>query len=122
MVEEFGASSGHSAQRVPDFYAGRFPIGIGQDCQVREGVYFVRNKQHGPVYPQGDLPVHSTVNSSNPLGEYLIELDNQLSIHGTSDPRNVGSTGGTGSICMGDEDIKDVFDILTVNSRVRVLR
>jgi len=91
-------------------YAGRFPIGIGRDQQGLEGVYSVEDKVLQPEDP------------SNPLGRYWIRLSDRIGIHGTNDPRNIGTTGGPGSICLDDQDIEDVHDILSLGSRVQILR
>lgn len=91
-------------------YAGRFPIGVGRDQQGLEGVYSVEDK------------ILQTEDASNPLGRYWIKLNERIGIHGTNDPRNVGTTGGPGSICLDDQDIEDVHDILSLGSRVHILR
>lgn len=91
-------------------YAGRFPIGIGRDQQGLEGVYSVEDKILQPEDP------------NNPLGRYWIKLSERIGIHGTNDPRNVGTSGGPGSICLDDQDIEDVHDILSIGSRVQILR
>ncbi len=91
-------------------YAGRFRIGIGRGQQDLVGTYYVEDKI---VQPAG---------SNDPLGKYIIKLDDQVGIHGTNDPRNIGTAGGPGSILLGDQDLEDVHDILSVGSRVRILR
>ena len=92
-----------------DLYAGRFRIGLGGDPQDLEGTYLVEDKT-----------VHTE--PINPLGKYRIKLTDQIGIHGTSDPRNLGSSGGPGSIFLGDQDLEDVHDILSIGSRVRIVR
>ncbi len=91
-------------------YAGRFPIGVGRDQESLEGTFFVEDK-----VPQSHDP-------SGPLGRYWIKLNDRIGIHGTNDPRNVGASGGPGSICLEDRDIEDVHDILSIGSRVQILR
>lgn len=92
-----------------DLYAGRFRIGLGGDSQNLEGAYRVEDKI-----------VHDE--PASPLGRYWIKLTDRIGIHGTSDPRNLGSSGGPGSIFLGDQDLEDVHDILSIGSRVRIVR
>ena len=107
---------------VQDHYAGRFPIGIGQDQPDLEGTYVVREKVVNPTYYGRDGEIDAD-DPRNPLGERWISLgDNQVGIHGTNDPQNVGQTRPKGSVCLGERDIEDVFDILSVGSRVVIRR
>ena len=102
-------------------YAGRFPIGVGMDHTQLEGSYVVRDKATNPTYygPSGSIPAGDP---NNPLGQYWIDLGDQIGIHGTNDPGNLHRTGGQGSVCLGNPDIEDVFDILSVGSRVVIQR
>ncbi len=106
---------------VQDRYAGRFPIGIGQDHENLEGTYQVRDKLVNPTY-YGREEVVDADDPRNPLGERWIGLGNQIGIHGTNDPKHVGKTQPAGAICLGDRDIEDVYDILSVGSRVVIRR
>ena len=102
-------------------YAGRFSIGTGNDHPQLEGSHTVRQKMIGPTY-YGREGTIAADDPDNPLGKRWIELDNRIGIHGTNYPRNVGAVGGRGAICLGDRDIDDVFDILTIGSRVVIRR
>jgi len=103
-------------------YAGRFPIGIGSDHAQLEGTYAVRDKTVNPTYYGPDRVVVDADDPASPLGERWIGLDGQIGIHGTADPQNVGRTTGRGSICLGDRDVEDIYDILSVGSRVVIQR
>jgi hypothetical protein len=96
--------------KLGGLYAGRFPVGIGRNQLDLEGIYFVQDK-----IVQSDEP-------GNPLGRYWIKLDDRIGIHGTNDPQNVGRDDGPGTICLGEQDIEDVHDILSIGSRVQILR
>ena len=102
-------------------YAGRFSIGTGNDYPQLEGSHTVREKMIGPTYFGRDGTIAAD-DPENPLGKHWIGLENRIGIHGTNYPRNVGAVGGRGAICLGDRDIDDVFDILTVGSRVVIRR
>jgi len=109
-------------------YAGRFRIGIGRDHSVPEGDYIVTNKSVDPTHYVGDRVVHQAGDPNNPLGQFRLGLaqrpgqQSTLAIHGTNDPSNVGRTGGPGAISLGDRDIRDVFGILSVGSKVVIRR
>ncbi|NLY00615.1 MAG: LysM peptidoglycan-binding domain-containing protein [Rhodopirellula sp.] len=106
---------------VQGHYAGRFPIGLGQDREDLEGTYEVRDKVVNPTYYGRDGVIDAN-DPRNPLGERWIKLDDKVGIHGTNDAENVGRTQPHGSICLGDRDIDDVFDILSTRSRVVIRR
>jgi lipoprotein-anchoring transpeptidase ErfK/SrfK len=107
---------------MPDgSYAGRFSIGVGADQPPREGEFSVTDKQVNPVY-QGRGRAVGADDPANPLGERWIGLDSGMAIHGTDRPENVGRTDLPGSISLSPRDAEDVFDILTVGSRVTVRR
>jgi lipoprotein-anchoring transpeptidase ErfK/SrfK len=120
-------------------YAGRFPIGVGGDFMqymqrearagplpTLEGQYTVRDKQFSPIYFGPDRVTMSPSDPNYPLGRRWIDLGSQLGapvgIHGTNDPRNIGHTAGRGSIFLTDRDIDDIYDILTVGSKVTIRR
>ena len=103
-------------------YAGRFPIGIGCDQPKLEGEYTVREKNlnpdyHGPggmTIPGGD--------PRNPLGKFWIGLSDNVGLHGTVDPTNIGRDDNRGTICLGERDIDDLYGILSVGSKVKIQR
>jgi lipoprotein-anchoring transpeptidase ErfK/SrfK len=77
--------------------------------------------------PDPSMPATAPSALPNWFGRRCMDLrtqDNlaQTGIHGTDSPQNIGRTGGHGAIFLGDRDIDDVFDILTVGSRVVVRR
>jgi lipoprotein-anchoring transpeptidase ErfK/SrfK len=102
-------------------YAGRFPIGIGRDHLQLEGTYVVREKSINPTYYGRDRVIDAD-DPANPLGERWIGLGQQIGLHGTNDPRNVGTITREGSICLGERDIDDVYDILSIGSRIVIRR
>jgi lipoprotein-anchoring transpeptidase ErfK/SrfK len=103
-------------------YAGRFPIGVGRDHANLEGSYVVRDKiVHPARYGRTGTPGAGAAGDDS-LGDYWIDLGNQIGIHGTSDPQNLHHTGGPGCVCLGDRDIEDLFGILSVGSRVIIQR
>ncbi len=96
--------------KLRGLYAGRFRIGVGRDAESIEGEYYVEDK-----LVQDDGP-------NSPLGRYWIKLNERIGIHGTNDPRNIGADDGPGTISLDHRDIEDVHDILSIGSRVKILR
>jgi lipoprotein-anchoring transpeptidase ErfK/SrfK len=102
-------------------YAGRFNIGIGREHPPREGVFAVSDKVKDPVYHGADRAV-AAGDPSNPLGQRWIGLGSDLGIHGTDRPENVGRADLSGSVSLTPRDVSDVFDILSVGSKVVIRR
>ena len=102
-------------------YAGRFPIGLGREHPAVEGTYVVTDKLRDPTYYGADRAIEPK-DPSNPLGDRWIGLGKQLAIHGTNDPKNIGRTDLPGCISLSPRDADDVFDILSLGSRVVIRR
>jgi hypothetical protein len=96
-------------------YAGRFPIGVGTDRPTLEGSYVVKDKRI-----VGGPGVAPDPNAS--FGKFYIDLGSGIGIHGTADPRGIRRADNRGTICLSDQDIDDVFGILSVGSRVTIVR
>jgi hypothetical protein len=103
-------------------YAGRFAIGIGCDQPKLEGTYIVREKNVNPAYRGPDGITVPGGDPRNPLGKFRIGLNNNVALHGTVDPQNIGRDDNRGAICLGDRDIDDLYGILSVGSRVVIQR
>ncbi len=102
-------------------YAGRFPIGVGREHPLAEGVYAVSDKSVNPVYRGADRSI-SGGDPANPLGDRWIGLGSEIGIHGTNRPDSIGRTDLPGSISLSPRDAEDVYDILSVGSKVIVRR
>lgn len=103
-------------------YAGRFPIAIGTEHPPAPGQhYVVKNKLVNPTYYGADR-VLTPEDPQNPLGTRKIELDQQLSIHGTNDPAGLDRDDPRGCIRLSARDVEDLYDILTVGSEISVRR
>ncbi|WP_347243641.1 LysM peptidoglycan-binding domain-containing protein [Thermogutta sp.] len=101
-------------------YAGRFHIGIGTDARQCEGSYQVREKTRFPRYFT-DFGVYEAGDPRNPLGPKWIGLEGRLGIHSTTDPAQFDNPQAPGSIFVSAKDMEDLFDILTIGSRVTIL-
>jgi lipoprotein-anchoring transpeptidase ErfK/SrfK len=111
------------AYLVDGRYAGRFPIGVGEEVPVADGKYAISGKIEHPNY---QLPSGENVGGGdprNPLGNLLIEVGEQFGIHGTNSDANIGQVVPPGCIHLRNQDISDLYDmVLTSKSRVTVRR
>jgi lipoprotein-anchoring transpeptidase ErfK/SrfK len=102
-------------------YAGRFPVGLGAENPPQEGSFAVSDKVENPVYYGREKSI-AAEDPSNPLGERWIGLGRQMAIHGTNDPQAIGRTDLPGWISLREQDVEEVFDILSLGSRVTIVR
>ncbi len=107
---------------VQNRYAGRFPIGVGRDQPKLDGNYTVREKTLNPTYYGPDGVTLNPSDPKNPLGGAWIGLSDRIGIHGTNDPQGIGRDDNRGAICVRNRDLQDLYGILSVGSRVTVLR
>jgi hypothetical protein len=107
---------------VQNRYAGRFSIGVGRDQPKLDGQYSVGEKKLNPTYYGPDGITIGPNDPKNPLGGAWIGLTDRIGIHGAADPQNVGRDDNRGAICVGDRDLQDLYGILSVGSRVTILR
>lgn len=97
-------------------YAGRFRVGVGRQLEQLAGDYVVKDKTVSSASPvQGDRWIGLANASGNNIGP-------AVGIHATSNPQDIGSVTASGSISLGGHDIDDVYDILSVGSRVVIRR
>jgi hypothetical protein len=107
---------------VQNRYAARFRIGVGRDIQKLEGEYTVRNKTFNPTYYGPDGVNIGPNDPKNPLGIAWIGLTDRVGIHGAPDPLSVGRENDRGTICVGDRDLQDLYGILSVGSKITIVR
>jgi len=102
-------------------FAGRFPIGVGAEHAATAGEYAVKGKTPNPHYYAADRVV-APEDPANPLGKYWIDLGDKIAIHGTNDPDSLNRDDPRGCVRMHPRDIEDVYDMVTTESRVKILR
>ncbi len=107
---------------VQNRYAGRFPIGVGRDQPKLDGEYTVRDKKPSPTYYGTDGVTIAPNDPKNPLGGAWIGLTDRIGIHGAADPQAIGHDVDRGTICVADRDLQDLYGILSVGSRVTIVR
>lgn len=94
-------------------YAGRFPVGVGPQTAniTRPSFYMVTDKTDtSSMFDEGRTQI----------GRRWIGLGEQLGLHGTDSPASVGTSTGNGVISLGDRDIEDIYDILSIGSKVTI--
>ena len=103
-------------------YAGRFAIGIGRDQTTPvDQELRVQEKLENPVYYGPDQTIAAD-DPQNPLGERWLGLGNHLGIHGTTDLASIGREESRGCIRLAPQDVAQLYDILSVGSRVKIVR
>lgn len=106
---------------LDDRYAGRFPIGRNAPGATPEGEYAVQTKIENPAFYGQDGTVEADA-PGNPLGERWIELSEQVGIHGAADVNAPGHPDTAHCIRMSATDVEDLYDILSLGSKITVRR
>jgi lipoprotein-anchoring transpeptidase ErfK/SrfK len=110
--------------------AYRYRIAVGKEGFSWAGTERVSNVTQWPDwYPpdemrerKPELPKMMTGGQNNPLGARAIYLGNTLyRIHGTNDPRSIGSASSSGCFRMLNKDVVHLASIVNVGSKVVVL-
>lgn len=103
-------------------YVKRYVVGIGKMNTSPIGEFAVREKLENPTYFGPNGMVLEADDPQNPLGERWIDIGNSFGIHGTIEPESIGKSESAGCIRMRNEDVAEVYDLLTVGSQVRIQR
>lgn len=98
-------------------YAGRFPVSVGK-AMVSEGEYEVFDKQIDRAFYGSDGRMIRGGAVNNPFGRNWIDLGQDVSIHGSP---NTGPS-NEGCISLNPRDAQDIYGILSVGSKVKILR
>ena len=110
-----------------DKYACRFPISVGASYAGQTGSFTVQEKALNRGYQLAPgMEVIPAGDPNNPLGTQWIELSKEqgtIGIHGTNRPEQIGTTKrSAGFFGLRDQDITEVYDMLTVGSNVTIVR
>ncbi len=108
-----------------------YPIGIGDEgWETPEGEFAVRCKIERPAWTppaairreHPELPPWVPPGPDNPLGGYWLGFsDTGHGIHGTNQPYGVGRRVSHGCLRLYPEDIRDLYDRVTVGTPVRII-
>ncbi|SRR5579883_2684299 len=108
----------------------RYGVGVGRQGFTWSGTQTITRKAEWPDwYPPAEmvarqpyLPRFMAGGPGNPLGARAMYLGNsEYRIHGTNDPTTIGKFVSSGCIRLTNEDVADLFNRVTVGSKVVVL-
>lgn len=112
--------------------AVRYPVAVGRIGKQWSGTAFVAGKYVNPAWSPPDeikrdkpgLPrVIPGGSKSNPMGTRALVLDRgQYAIHGTNNPKSIGTFASYGCVRMFNADIQDLYDRVGVGTTVVVTR
>jgi lipoprotein-anchoring transpeptidase ErfK/SrfK len=115
----------------PGGQAIRYGIGVGRVGFTWAGMAAVSAKREWPDwYPPADmlrrrpdLPRHMKGGIENPLGARAIYLGSTLyRIHGSNEPETIGQAVSSGCFRMTNEDVTDLYERVSIGTRVIILR
>jgi lipoprotein-anchoring transpeptidase ErfK/SrfK len=110
----------------------RYPVAVGRAGKQWSGTAFVAGKYVNPAWSPPDeikrdkpsLPdVIPGGTKGNPMGTRALVLDRgQYAIHGTNNPKSIGTFASYGCVRMYNADIQDLYDRVGVGAPVVVTR
>jgi lipoprotein-anchoring transpeptidase ErfK/SrfK len=108
----------------------RYTVGVGRAGKQWYGTTSIVRKQIRPAWSppaeiRGGRPawVIPAGAPNNPMGAAALVLaDNELAIHGTNNPGSIGGFVSWGCIRMRNSDIMDIFERVSVGTRVVLMR
>lgn len=104
------------------YYVRSYKIGIGAGQSTPIGEFKVGSKLENPTYYAPEGGVIEPDDPANPLGEYWLGLGDGYGIHGTIEPNSIGKAESKGCIRLRNDDVAEVFDLLTTGSTVMIRR
>ncbi|MES2789845.1 MAG: L,D-transpeptidase family protein [Planctomycetota bacterium] len=103
-------------------YVKRYQVGTGKMNTTPIGDFTVQEKLENPTYYGPDGLVMQPDDPQNPLGERWVDIGNSFGIHGTIEPDSIGKSESAGCVRMRNDDVAEVYDLLTIGSTVRIQR
>lgn len=100
------------------YFVRKYRVGVGRDDSSPTGTFAVQNKVIDPQYTDPDGNVIASGAPNNPLGKRWIDIGDGFGIHGTIQPNSIGRAESRGCIRMLNEDVEEVYDLLTIESEV----
>ena len=114
---------------LPGGQALRYGIGVGRDGFRWGGTHRITAKKEWPSWTppsdmlrrRPDLPRHMAGGIENPLGARAMYLGSTLyRIHGSNEPETIGQAVSSGCFRMTNDDVKDLYDRVSVGATVVV--
>ena len=133
-TEEPGTIIVHTSERFlyvvqPNGRAIRYGIGVGRDGFQWQGLLRITRKQEWPdwtpppemIERQPYLPRFMAGGPGNPMGARALYLGTTIyRIHGTNQPKTIGSAVSSGCFRLVNHDVIDLFDRIPVGTKVIV--
>ena len=113
----------------PNGQALRYGIGVGRDGFRWGGIHRITAKKEWPSWTpprqmltrRPDLPRHMEGGIENPLGARAMYLGSTLyRIHGSNEPETIGQAVSSGCFRMTNDDVKDLYNRVSVGTTVVV--
>ncbi|MEJ7594555.1 MAG: L,D-transpeptidase family protein [Planctomycetaceae bacterium] len=104
------------------WYVHQYPVGTGAENGTPTGKFTIEEKLENPAWYNPEGGVVDADDPENPLGEFWLGLGDHIGIHGTIDPHSIGQAISRGCIHLDDQNIEEVFALLTVGSEVLIRR
>lgn len=110
-------------------YYKEYPVGVGSSriSITPLGDFEITRKVKNPIWEHPHKPIGQVrVGNSpyNPLGKYWLEFHSNktgaFGIHGTNEPKSVGSFVSHGCIRMHNEDIVELFNMIDIGTPVYI--
>ena len=114
---------------LPHGQALKYGIGVGRDGFRWGGVHRISAKKEWPSWTppaqmlrrRPDLPRFMKGGIDNPLGARALYLGSTLyRIHGSNEPETIGHAVSSGCFRMTNDDVKDLYDRVSVGTMVVV--
>ncbi len=114
---------------LEDGKAIRYGVGVGRDGFRWSGRHRLTRKAEWPGWTpptamrarQPGLPAYMPGGPNNPLGARALYVGSTLyRLHGTSEPWTIGSAVSSGCIRLTNEDIKDLYDRVSIGALIVV--
>ena len=99
-----------------------YPVGVGKySTPSPVGYYSILTKEIDPPWIDPDDPEHEIPSGPyNPIGYRWMQFHGNYGIHGTNKPSSIGSYVSNGCIRMYNEDVEELFDLVTVGTPVEI--
>ncbi|MBM83694.1 MAG: hypothetical protein CMJ78_24310 [Planctomycetaceae bacterium] len=105
------------------YFVRKYTVGVGKKSSGSPiGKFKVINKVENPEYTDPDGRRVAPDDPSNPLGEYWLDIGDSFGIHGTIDPESIGKAMSRGCIRMHNDEVVQVYHLLTIGSEVVIRR
>ena len=99
-----------------------YPCGVGKENGwTPAGEYKIQNKEINPTWFKPAGGIVKPLDPENALGTRWMGIGNNLGVHGTNQPDSIGKPESAGCIRMQNQDVEELYKIVTYGSHVTVI-